>query len=36
LLNKIHEHGQQSLTDAERRQLERASARLRQRGKPDK
>jgi Zn-dependent protease len=34
LLDKVHQHGMQSLTDAERRKLERASAKLRDKGKP--
>ena len=34
LLDKVHTHGLQALTDAERRKLNRASARYRERGKP--
>jgi|SRR5580704_958679 stage IV sporulation protein FB len=33
ILEKVHQHGMGSLSDAERRQLNRASARLRDRGK---
>jgi Zn-dependent protease len=33
ILEKVHQHGMDSLSDAERRQLNRASARLRDRGK---
>jgi Zn-dependent protease len=34
LLEKVHQQGIESLTDAERRKLERASAKLRDKGKP--
>jgi hypothetical protein len=35
ILAKVHQNGISSLTDAERRQLIRASARLRDRDKPE-